>query len=63
MERKRWPMDLLWQLSRRERRIMDIMYAHGEASISDVLRELHDPPARGALGRMVRIIEGKGGMA
>ena len=56
-------MDLLWQLSRRERRIMDIMYAHGEASISDVLRELHDPPARGALGRMVRIIEGKGGMA
>ena len=39
---------------------MDIVYAHGEASISDVLAELPDPPARGALGRMVRILEDKG---
>jgi len=53
-------MDLHSQLSRRERQIMDIVYAHGEASISDVLRELPDPPARGALGRMVRILEDKG---
>jgi len=39
---------------------MDIIYAHGEASISDVLKELPDPPARGALGRMIRILEDKG---
>ena len=53
-------MDLQSQLSRRERQIMDIVYAHGEASISDVLAELPDPPARGAVGRMIRILEDKG---
>ena len=60
MERKRWPMDLQSQLSRRERQIMDIVYAHGEASTSEVLAELPNPPARGALGRMIRILEDKG---
>ena len=39
---------------------MDIVYAHGEASIADVLKELPDPPARGAMGRMIRILEDKG---
>jgi len=53
-------MDLQSQLSRRERQIMDIIYAHGEASTSDVLAELPNPPVRGALGRMIRILEDKG---
>ena len=53
-------MDFQSQLSRRERQIMDIVYTHGEASISDVLKELPDPPARGALGRMISILEDKG---
>jgi len=53
-------MDLHSQLSRRERQIMDIVYAHGEASISDVLKELPNPPARGALGRLMSILENKG---
>ena len=53
-------MDLQSQLSRRERQIMDIVYAHGEASIAEVLKELPDPPARGAMGRMIRILEDKG---
>jgi predicted transcriptional regulator len=53
-------MDLQSQLSRRERQIMDIVYAHGEASIADVLKELPDPPARGALGRLMSILENKG---
>jgi predicted transcriptional regulator len=53
-------MDLQSQLSRRERQIMDIIYAHGEAPISDILKELPDPPARGALGRLIRILEDKG---
>ena len=39
---------------------MDIVYAHGEATIADVLKELPKPPARGALGRLVRILEDKG---
>ena len=53
-------MDLQSQLSRRERQIMDIIYAHGEASVSDVLAEIPDPPARGALGRLMTILENKG---
>ena len=53
-------MDTQSQLSRRERQIMDIVYAHGEASISDVLAEIPDPPARGALGRLMTILENKG---
>ncbi len=53
-------MDLQSQLSRRERQIMDIIYARGEASISDVLKQLPDPPARGALGRLISILEEKG---
>jgi predicted transcriptional regulator len=53
-------MDLQSQLSRRERQIMDIIYAHGEASLAVVLKELPDPPARGALGRLIRILEDKG---
>lgn len=39
---------------------MDIVYAHGEATISDVLAEIPDPPARGALGRLMTILESKG---
>ncbi len=53
-------MDLQSRLSRRERQIMDIVYAHGEASIATILAEIPDPPARGALGRMVKILEDKG---
>jgi predicted transcriptional regulator len=53
-------MDLQSQFSRRQRQIMDIIYTHGEASISDVLKELPDPPARGALGRLISILENKG---
>ena len=37
---------------------MDIIYTHGEASISDVLKELPKPPARGALGRLLAILDG-----
>jgi predicted transcriptional regulator len=53
-------MDLQSKLSRRERQIMDIIYTHGEATIAEILAELPDPPARGAMGRMIRILEDKG---
>lgn len=39
---------------------MDIIYAHGEASGADILAELPDPPARGAVRVMLRILEEKG---
>jgi len=58
-KRKR-PVDLGSQLARRERQIMDIVYARGEASSSDILAVLPEPPARGALRVMLRILEEKG---
>lgn len=39
---------------------MDIIYAHGEASTSEILAELPNAPVRGALGRMIHILEDKG---
>src|SRR3984957_11707396 len=48
------------QLSKRERQIMDVIFAHGEATISRVLAEMPDPPMRGALRTLLRIMEQKG---
>ena len=48
------------QLSKRERQIMDVIYAHGQATITQVLAEMPDPPMRGALRTLLRIMEAKG---
>jgi BlaI family transcriptional regulator, penicillinase repressor len=48
------------QLSRRERQIMDIVYARGEATASNVLDDLADPPSRASVRTLLRILEGKG---
>jgi predicted transcriptional regulator len=48
------------QLSKRERQIMDVIYAHGEATITQVLVGLPDAPMRGALRTLLRIMEEKG---
>lgn len=48
------------KLSKRERQIMDVVYAHGEATISQVLAGMPDPPMRGALRTLLRIMEQKG---
>jgi BlaI family penicillinase repressor len=53
-------MDIGSQLSRRERQIMDVVFARGEASSADILSELPKPPTRGALRVMLRILERKG---
>jgi predicted transcriptional regulator len=47
-------------LSRRERQIMDIVYASGEASAGQVVERLPDPPTRTAVRTMLRILEEKG---
>src|SRR4051812_13183458 len=47
-------------LSRRERQIMDIVYARGEASAVDVLGDLADPPSKTAVRTLMRILEEKG---
>ncbi|HEX4124206.1 MAG TPA: BlaI/MecI/CopY family transcriptional regulator [Tepidisphaeraceae bacterium] len=51
------------QLSKRQRQIMDVVYARGEATISQVLAEMPDPPMRGALRTLLRIMENKGHLA
>jgi predicted transcriptional regulator len=47
-------------LSRRERQIMDILYARGEGSASDVHAALPDAPSRTAVRTLLRILEEKG---
>lgn len=50
----------LGQLSRREREIMDIVFAHGEATLSQILDAMDAPPTRPALRSILTILEGKG---
>ena len=47
-------------LSRRERQIMDIVYARGSATAVDVLEDLPDPPSKTAVRTLLRILEEKG---
>ena len=47
-------------LSRRERQIMDAIYAGGEASAAQVVEHLPDPPTRTAIRTLLRILEEKG---
>lgn len=53
-------MDAPPPLSRRERQIMDAIYAHGEASATQVLAGIADPPSRAAVRTLLRILERKG---
>ena len=48
------------QLSRRERQIMDVIYAMGSASAADVRDQLADPPSYSAVRALLRILEEKG---
>lgn len=47
-------------LSRRERQIMDVIFAHGEATAAEVAAALPDPPSYSAVRAMLRILEEKG---
>ena len=47
-------------LSRRERQILDILYAKGSATAADVLKALPDPPSYSAVRALLRILEEKG---
>jgi len=53
-------MDEQVTLSRRERQIMDIVYARGKASAGDVLDDLPDQPSRTTVRTLLRILEEKG---
>jgi predicted transcriptional regulator len=47
-------------LSRRERQIMDIVYARGQATAAEVTAALADPPSYSAVRALLRILEQKG---
>jgi predicted transcriptional regulator len=48
------------ELSRRERQIMDILFASGEATVNLICGALPDPPTPMAVRRMMHILEEKG---
>jgi BlaI family penicillinase repressor len=47
-------------LSRRERQIVDILYARGKATAAEVQTALPEPPSYSAVRAMLRILEDKG---
>lgn len=47
-------------LSRRERQIMDVIFAKGEAAAAEVRAGLADPPSYSAVRALLRILEEKG---
>jgi predicted transcriptional regulator len=48
------------ELSRRERQIIDILYAQDRATAAEVQAALPDPPSYSAVRAMLRILEEKG---
>ncbi|MBI3466496.1 MAG: BlaI/MecI/CopY family transcriptional regulator [Planctomycetes bacterium] len=46
--------------SRRERQILDVLYARGEATAAEVMQSLPDPPSYSAVRALLRILEQKG---
>ena len=53
-------MKKLQHLSRREREIMDIVFTKAEATLSQILDDMHEPPTRPALRSILTILETKG---
>jgi predicted transcriptional regulator len=48
------------KLSRRERQILDVLYARGHATAAEVQSALPDPPSYSAIRALLRILEEKG---
>ena len=59
MSRKPTPDDTR-HLSRRERQIMDVIYASGRATAAEVREALNDAPSYSAVRALLRILEEKG---
>ncbi len=53
-------MSAVSKLTRREREIMDIIFRSGEATVSDVMEAMADPPSYSAVRATMRILEEKG---
>jgi BlaI family transcriptional regulator, penicillinase repressor len=55
--------ELTATLSRRERQIMDVLFALGHGTVNDVLERIPDPPSYSAVRATVRVLEEKGHVA
>jgi predicted transcriptional regulator len=53
-------MEKIAHLSRREREVMDLVFAQGEATLTQILEGMESPPTRPALRSILTILEGKG---
>ncbi len=53
-------MNVEHHLSRRERQIMDVLHAKGQATAAEVLAALPAPPGYSAVRALLRILEEKG---
>jgi len=49
-----------FNLSRRERQIMDVLYRKGRSTAADVQENLPDPPSYSSIRALLRILEDKG---
>jgi BlaI family transcriptional regulator, penicillinase repressor len=48
------------ELGARERQIMDVIFALGQASVGEVHQRLPDPPSYSSVRTMIRLLESKG---
>lgn len=53
-------MDEAAQLSRRERQIMDVIWRLGQATVTEVLEGLEDPPSYSSVRSLLNILKAKG---
>ena len=47
-------------LTRRERQIMDVVYARGRVTVAEVLEDIADPPSYSTVRTLLRLLEEKG---
>jgi len=50
----------LVHLSRRERQIMDVLFAQGQATAAEIRKALPDPPSYSTVRTQLRVLEDKG---
>lgn len=54
------PKKKIWDLSPRERQVMDAIYRLEQATVAEILDEMEDPPSYSAVRAVLRVLEEKG---
>lgn len=53
-------MSVFEQLSRREREVLEIVFAMGEGTLGEIAEQMKSPPTRPAMRSIIKILEEKG---